>query len=518
MNAKPTQVKEQKKKAPRRKMNLRKLRIGATATAVTIAAVIIVLLLNVVMRLLNERFPLVLDMTADKAYTLSEQSHDVAATVDKDVAITVFVQERQLSNPSFGTDLDMIARQFYQFSKDYGNLTDGHVTVEYVDLEANPEKLTAYSKYNVSSGSILFRCGELHRAITLDDLYVMDSTNYEYTGEYTITSKVEQMLAANISAVCSGNTKTVTFLVGHGESSAVITPLKELYELNGYLTEQVNYTTAAGTISETAGVAVIAAPSADYTVEELSRLRKWLLNDGKRERHLMVLCNPAAVGKCPNLYEFLKEDYGIEVTGSLIVETDSKKQPAGANEYYPLTEIGLTELTVDISEGSVLMPLTLQLKTHYGTDTEKNALTNHPIITFDDTAKLVDAQVVADGSTPAQTTAESYPVIGMAYAYDYDFDENNKTVGNYVIVNGSCLSSTYVTNELYDNENLFTYPMRTLCDLGDAPIISGRTTTNSLLYFSEMTGEILGIGVFIVGLPLIFVIAAVVVFLRRRHL
>ncbi len=517
MKAKLSKIEGETPRA-RKPLNLRKLRIGATATAVTVAVVVLVLLLNVVMRLLNERFPLVLDVTADKAFTLSEQSRTVAAAVDKDVAITVFAQETQLSNPSFGSDLDIIARQFYQFSKDYSTLTKGKVKVEYVDLEGDPTKLTAYSDYNISTGSILFRCEALYRTITLDDLYVMDDSNYQYTGEYSITSKVEQMLAANINAVVSGNSKTVTFLTGHSEYTGVITSLKNLYELNGYLTEQIDYTTAAAKISDSTGVVVIAAPAADYTVDEISRLRKWLLNDGKRNRHLLVLCNPAAVGKCTNLYEFLQEDYGIEVTDKLIAETNENNVPAGMGEYYPLSQIGLTELTVDVSEKTVVMPVTLQLKLHYDADIEKNALTNHAVVSFEETAKLVDAQMVAENKTPTKADAETYPVVGMAYAYDYDFDSENKPVSNYVLVSGSCLSANFVTNALYENEDMFVYPMRTMCDLGDTLVISGRTTTNTLLYFSELTGDILGIGVFTVGIPAVVLILGLVVFFKRRHL
>jgi hypothetical protein len=293
-----------------------------------------------------------------------------------------------------------------------------------------------------------------------------------------------------------------------------------MYELNGYLTEQVNYTTEAGVISDSTGVVVIAAPATDYTTDEIVRLRKWLLNDGARGRHLMVLCNPAAVGKCDNLYEFLKEDYGIEVTDQLIVETDKNNVPAESGEYYPISQINLTELTGDVSEGKVLMPLTLQLKLHYDTDINKKALTNHALISFEDTVRLVDAQAVADQKTPAQNKAETYPVVGAAYAYDYDYDKDNKVVSNFVMVSGSCLSATslYVTSELYSNEDLYVYPMRTMCDLGDTLVISGRTSTNTMLYFSELTGEILGIGVFIIGIPLVVLIVGIVMFVRRRHL
>lgn len=502
--------------------NTRKFRIGATATAVTAAVAAVVVLLNVVVGLLNDRFPFSLDLTTDKSYTLSEESEAVADKVTEDVTITVFMAESQFSAPAYGNEMDVILRQFYQFTKDYHSMTGGKVTTEYIDLDANPTLASTYEKYGVSAGSVLFRCGEQWRAITVDDLYSLDDSNYYYTGEYSISSLVEQKLASNINAVSGGKTVVLTFLTGHGESSSYITALSDLYEMNGYVIETADFS-AATEISPNTGALVIVAPNEDYTVEEIKRLRAWLSNSGARERHLFVYCNFAV--SCPNLYEFLEVDYGITVTDNLVWETDTNNIPMsyyGSYPYSPFTTIQSTDLTTDVGSNKVIMPLTLQLLTAHTNDTSMYSTTNHAVVTFPESAKLVSNEELnneeATIDTIVKTDAEEYPIIGVAYAYDYDYNDDNEQIGNYVFVSGSYQIIDYITSGNYTNEDLVLNPMRAVCSLGDTTVISGKELTTDTVSFDATTFYVLGLGIFTIGIPLALVILSVIMFIRRRHL
>lgn len=52
--------------------DLRRLRYGGMATATTAVAIAVVVLINVIAGILNERFPFNIDLTPDKLFTLSE--------------------------------------------------------------------------------------------------------------------------------------------------------------------------------------------------------------------------------------------------------------------------------------------------------------------------------------------------------------------------------------------------------------------------------------------------------------
>lgn len=500
----------------------RKLRIGATATAVTAVAVAAVILLNIVVGILNDRFPLNLDLTADNTYTLSEDSHEVANKVKDDVTITVFAQETQFSDPSYGNEMDVVLRQFYQFTNEYKSLTGGKVKVTYLDLDANPTLASAYEKYSVSSGSILFQCKEQYRVMSLNDLYAVDDSNYYYTGEYSVSSLVEQKLASGINAVCGGKMVTLTFLTGHGENQDAISSLASLYELNGYTIQQTNFSTAVE-IDKNAGALIIVAPSEDYTDDEITRLRAWLNNNGNRGRNLFVYCNYAA--SCPNLYEFLEVDYGIKVTDKIIMETDDQNIPisfSGSYPHYPLTTIQTTELTQEINSGSLIMPITLQLITTKESDDSTYSLTNHQLVTFPESAQLTSLKELTGENATADSIktekAETYPITGMAYAFEYSYNSDSDLLSTYVVVSGSYQMIGYAGSSNYTNEEALLNPVRTVCSLGDTTVISGKDLSVEHTSFSAMTALVVGVAIFTVGIPLVLIVMALVVFFKRRHL
>lgn len=510
-------------KAPRKnswKSN-RKLRLGTTATAFTVIVVAAVLLLNVVCSILADRFPWSLDLTPEKTFSLSEDSLKVAQKVPDEVTITVFSQESVFSSPNTGAEeYDTVLRQFYHFTKEYNSVSGGKVKTDYVDLEANPALANAYKEYDVSTGDILFRRGNKFRVVNLNDLI-----NEEYTSYYdsTITSLVEQKLAVNINSICGEKSITLSFLTGHGEDEQTIEALKKMYEMNGYFTETVNFASAQK-IAENCGALVITAPKKDYTETEITRLRNWLYNEGNLGRTLMVFCNYAAT--CPNLYEFLSVDYGINVTDKLILETDSNKYPMdmyGSYPYYPITSAEKTDLSLGVTGKDVLMPFTVQLETTLSSDNEKELLTNHSLVTFPETSRLVSIANLTEAESDddiVQEKAEDYPIIGMAYAQEIK-TVNSNTVQNFVIVSGSyqyALQAAAAQYENYENEGLVVEPIRTVCSLGDTVMISGKNLTAKTVTFSSFAATVLGFGVFTVGIPLVLIVICLVIFFKRRHL
>ncbi len=498
----------------------RKLRLGATATAITVVVVAVVVLINIICGVLADRFPWTLDLTADQTYSLSEDSRALAQALSSEVAITVLAGEDYFSQPNTGTEeYDTILRQFYLFTEEYKTLSNGKVTTSYVDLEKNPTLSASFEeKYQATSGNILFICGDQYRMITLDDLLQQDVDYTTYS--YTITSLVEQKLASNISSVCGGKAVTVTFLTGHDEDETAIAALKKLYELNGYYTQTLDFTTAQA-ISDTTGAIAIVGPAKDYTVDEIKRLRNWLNNDGNLGRNLFVFASYA--GTCPNLYDFLSVDYGITVTQNIIMETDSNNYPMdfyGSYPYRPLTTITSSDLTGTIAGQKVIMPLTLQLLTAKDSNTDKNLLTNHTVVSFPESSRLTalsDLLAAESDDDIVQVEADEYPLIGMAYARNYDVI-NNESVETYVVVSGSCQFADYMTSSQYENESLAIEPLRTMCSLGDTVVISGKDLSADTLSFSSLTAQVMGLGVFTLGIPLVLIIVCLVVFFKRRHL
>ena len=362
---KPSKPKKEKKR--RTAGAKRRLQYRAGFTATIVIAVALVILLNVIVGVVADRFPITLDISKDKAYTLSEQSVEIAKQVENEIELVIFADKDIFENPSTGIDeLDTTLREFSNALKQYNSHSGDKVTATFINPSQEPQKFAAYSKYEVESGDMLFLAGDRHKVATVydgsysNDLYTLDTSSYNTTGTYTFESNVERLLASNIYALSGGEEHIVQVLVGHEEDEYVIDGLKSLYELNGYTFEELSIT-GSKDFNKDASIMLIPAPEKDYSAAEIKRVQEWVYNNNNYGRQLMVFVSPTA--DCPNLYEFLEVEYKITVTDELILETDYNRVQ-NYNSLYTMTDIPLTDYTASAEgKANVFTPFTRRLTT-----------------------------------------------------------------------------------------------------------------------------------------------------------
>ena len=506
----------------------RKLRYGTIATVMSVVVIAAVVLLNVVVGVLDDRFPLTLDLTKDSLFTLSEQSQEIAKNVKTDVEIVVFMPEEMFAASTGSEQFDTVLRQFTQGVRSYESLSGGRVKTSYVDLSSNPLLAEDYEKYSITSGSILFRSvpeegsglSEKYRVATLNDLYTEDTSNYYYTGEISYSSNVEQILAKNINAVSNPNNLKAIMLTGHGESESTVSVLTSLLQENGYELETVNPSTAEE-FSEEAVTMFIPAPTIDYTADELEKIRVWLENEqdgvNRLGRNLMLLVGQTA--QCPELYDFVNTYYGIEITDNVVVETTSGRYVT--SPYYPLADIVSSDFTESLTSSIAFAPLTRQLILHETSNTEDAALTNHSLMSFPESAQLLELSTIEDSESDERTPfeADSYPIVGMAYANQYAYDNTGdypERVETNVLVCGSEML-LLMNMPTVANESLLLQSINGISGNEDAVTISALSLDQDTLVFSNLSQSIL-FGIFVVAVPLILMVICLVEFLKRRHL
>ena len=73
--------------------NKRRLKYGSLATVITVGFLAALVLVNVIVSLLLERFPLDIDLTPDKRFALTEDSAAYIRDLSRDVSITVLAAE-----------------------------------------------------------------------------------------------------------------------------------------------------------------------------------------------------------------------------------------------------------------------------------------------------------------------------------------------------------------------------------------------------------------------------------------
>ena len=86
------------------------------------------------------------------------------------------------------------------------------------------------------------------------------------------------------------------------------------------------------------------------------------------------------------------------------------------------------------------------------------------------------------------------------------------------MVSGSYQMIDYISASQYINEDMVLMPMREACSLGDTTVISGKDLSSATVTFSSLIANLLGVGVFTLGIPVVLIVIALVVFFKRRHL
>ena len=389
------------------------------------------------------------------------------------------------------------------------------MTVKYEDLNLNPQLATQYNKYEVTSGDILLLCGDRYQKVSFNDMFEISGDGY--TQAQTVSSKVELTLASRIKNVMKDKVQVITAFVGHEEDENTVSALKSIYEANGYDFKELNLASSeeidAGTVA-----GLIVGPTKDFTADEIERLQKWLDNDGKLDRNLMVFADFQA--DCKNLYEFLNVEYGLEVTDNLVMET-SLTRTFRYSGYYPYADTADTDFTKDLSgSGNVLTPLTRQIITHKENNAE-NSLYNVPIVTFPESAKLMKIKDATDenasGEDDKSFAADAYPINGMAAAVKWTYVDNEQVKTN-VILSGSSQIILAASQANVKNENVLMSALSAMTGVVDDINVSTKSLERDTISFSDSATLIVGLGVFTVGIPVVILVICLVVFLKRRHL
>lgn len=505
----------------------RRRRFKTISTTLTIAVIIGIILLNAVVSIIADRYPISFDMSSDKVFTLSEESKNVAKAVQKEVEVVIFadVEDYFISLAQdlysvylyyYGQEVDL-SNQFERLSREIETSlaqlksnSDNKITYTFINPDQEPEKYAEYTKYNMGDNNVLFISGERNRKSSLQNMYEIADVN-------SVTSNVEKVLVSNIYALQGEDDRIIQVLTGHDENETTISNLKNLYELNGYIFEELLITGSAD-FNDKAETLLIAAPATDYTETEVQRIRTWLKNDNKRNRHLMVYINPTA--DCPNLYEMLKTDYHIEVTDQLIHEADANRYMSNGLQYDDTliyADVASTDYTGNSAgDYSIIMPQTRRLLCDLPESSEGIEELGIPLTTHPSTAWV--ATIGSDGNKVTLEEAD-YPLHStIAYVYESFDDNTQQSATTTVTVCGSAAMPNYAQSSGVKNEEFLLDVIHSVTGYETNISISNKVIAKDVTEFKSGTQMILGIWIFTVGLPVAVLALCLVIFLRRRSL
>jgi ABC-type uncharacterized transport system involved in gliding motility auxiliary subunit len=276
----------------------RQARYGTLAATSVLIVLGILVAINYIGARQNKRW----DLTANKQFSLADQSRNVLQKLDAPLQVMVFAQE-----PEFPRYQDKLKEYSYVSKK---------MTTEYID----PDKKPTIAKQNQVQqyGTIVF--------------------NYKGRTE-RVTTDNEQDITNGIIKVVSGQQRKVYFTQGHGERDTVSAERDGYNGVAGALGRE-NYTVEKlviaqqGSVPDDASVVVVAGPKTDFFAPEIEALKKYLDKSGKL---LLELDPPEKADSQPltNLIA-VAHDWGVEIGNNVVVDVSGMGRLIGTDASVPV--------------------------------------------------------------------------------------------------------------------------------------------------------------------------------------
>lgn len=513
---------EKKKKRTVRTAALKQGGFAVAATAIVLAVVVVV---NIIATTLYNKFPLDLDFTADKHFTVTEENEQYIKNIDKKITIYALSSEDTyadnlytiLSYNGVSGDVSAYARQTYEFMLKYTKL-NSNIELEFVDPDQpdfqdiqtefsdiaqnlNYCDLIISSEFEIDGEQV-----QRHKLVSYDDFFTLEYDYYGYS--QTISgSNIESVLTSALYSVTSERTFYVGDITSH--NTAATDNLTALLGKNNYETEEISNILTTD-IDPKYDIILLCAPTDDFTAEEVDRLDKFLRNDGKYGKTLIYVAD-SEQAELPNLEEFLYE-WGYTFKSGVLYETSSQYHLSGrdtevltlaeANDYVtPATQYGYY-----VSDGN--KPVILEQPTSSSYSVES-------IVGFNDSTVIYPQNAGSDWVAESGEKGD-FVRVGMSTYTTYDGIDaitssvvavsgtdfiNNQTVSTSYVYNLSLLLG--IANNAVNADETITF---------DEKVINTETFSPT-----ERSVNIVRC-IFAIIVPIAVVLTGIIVFVRRKNL
>lgn len=488
-----------------------KFKRGGMATALTVVFIAVVVVLNLLVSVLSERFPSMnIDLTAQKMNTLSDQALEMAKGVQQDTNIYLIGKEEAYENDAIYSSYGLKYSQVMNLAKRLEEANQ-KIHVQFIDPDTNPDFISRYASESLTTGRVLVSTEKRYKVLSVDDMFSMSQN--QTTGATEMFSNVDSALAGAIEMVNLDKMPVMTIATGHDEmlQRDDMSTFMDMMEKQNFDIREVNMLTEE--IPENTQLLMIATPSTDYTEEEIQKLRD-LLSDKERQESVSVLVTfYPNQRELPNLTAFL-EEWGVSVgTGSVVMESDASRYALADPRCIMVDSAG--EAMKDNSYSRLVSPLSVPLEVLF---TGNGDVGVEALWTTSEGAYVVtEATSQEEMENPSATSQQTVATLSSTLA-----QFGNEFYYRSVIVFGSSniFSDTFMATA-FDNAEYISDLMKLATDTdgSEVTITTQRVQTNTMdVTASQNTIMVLGLGVFTIALPLLVMAAGLAVFLKRRHL
>lgn len=466
----------------------RRKKTKTNSAPIIAAAVIIVVLANVFVTMLTDKFPIKIDLTTNKMYELSDRTKEYLKNYDTPVDIYILAGESE-QDENIRAVLDKYATSCKSI-----RLTN-------INMSSNP---TFGKKYvtgtaSLQANSVIVDGGDRFKMYTMNDLYGVNAQ----TGMYT-SLNVENRITSALKYVSSDTALGAYIVKGHNEME--IDGAKSVIEAENYTVKEIN--TLTDNIPSDASLLIIAKPTADFSKEEISKLDAYLLNGGQMQVYFDVESQ-----NLQNLYGYLSGVWGIEVNDNVVIETDISKSVslAGTSMSLVVPVVKQSEFTESIIKNQrtlAYFPYSKSLTQKWETN---GNLSVTPILTSSEKSYTTTNY---ENVTKTGKEQEGEFIVG-ALAADTKHNSSVYVSGNTMLlsIDRSTLTDNYGLANYDYLINLINYTLGN----DDNFTVNEKTLVDNVITVSAM-GERIVFALVVILIPVVLLAIGVIIWIKRRHL
>ena len=342
-------------------VNKKYLKNGSYSSVMIVVFVAIIIVINMIAGNLPSKYTQ-LDISAEKLYTIGDETKAMLKDLDKDVTIYQIAQS--------GSEDETISNLLQRYADE-----SEHITVEVKDPVVNPKFVSEYTTDNLSSNSLIVVCGNRNKVINYNNIYQseLDYNTYSYN---TTGFDGEGQITSAIAYVTSEDLPILYTLEGHGEQELDST-IKEDVEKANMDIQSLNLLTE-GSVPDDASCLLINSPTSDFSDDEKDAIITYLENGGKA----MIFSD--YTGTEMKNFDAILENYGVKRAEGLVFEGDSQHY-AMQMPYYLVPTVESTDITSEVASSGyyILMPYAQGIQK---TDDVRDTVNIESLLTTSDSA------------------------------------------------------------------------------------------------------------------------------------
>ncbi|MCL2810990.1 MAG: GldG family protein [Clostridia bacterium] len=453
-----------------------------------------VFLLNGIAFLLSSRHSLHIDLTANAAYKIGEDTAAALTLLQEPVEVFVLSAEEAFGGSNY---LNQAKRVLLEYPRHSDKV---HLT--FVDYASNPSFAVGFPDLALSHGDLIVRSGSRVKHIKMNNLF-----HYAYTsaGGLTIeSSRAEEALTSAILNVTGDELPKIAVLTGNGVFESKL--FTALLADNNYELATVNLATES---LDGFDAALLLTPTIDLSENALRKLEGFLYNNGAYGKVLLYAAG-VTQGAMPNLDAFLAE-WGLAFQNGAVFETKAERtyqfQP-----YYPVADYvdGRYKSMLRDANMPFLMPLARPMGLLF---TAKDGFYVETLLAFGQSSGVRPADAGEDFAPERAETTGPMPALALSGFYPAGL-----TVRSCIVAAASAgmLEPVALHNASLANSE---YLLALFADLlGKDALITIQPKSLAGKTLGVTSAQVTRLGVLLAGvLPLLILGAGMAVWLLRRY-